>query len=61
MGVLRYVYTSDEQKYQNMYIFLFFRPLYDEISNFSILRELYIILNWPTFENNQKTHLSISV
>ena len=35
--------------------------LNDEISRVSMSRELYIILNWLTFQNDQKTHLSISV
>ena len=39
----------------------FFRVLYDEISKVPTSRELYIILNWLSFQNKQKAHLSISV
>ena len=34
---------------------------YDEILKVSISRELYIILNWPTLQNDPKIHHSISV
>ena len=39
----------------------FFWALYDKISKVSISRELYIIINWLTFQNDGKKHLSISV
>ena len=35
--------------------FLFFRAIYDEVSKVSISRELYVILNWLTFQNDRKT------
>ena len=41
--------------------FSFFRALYDEILKVTILQELHIILNWLSFQNSQKTHLSITV
>ena len=55
MGVLRYVYLSDNRKYPKNTIY-FFRALYDEISKFSIPQELYIKLNWITFQNDWETH-----
>ena len=39
----------------------FWGALYYEISKVSISRELYIILNWLAFQNNQKSHLFVSV
>ena len=40
--------------------FFLFPALHDVISKVSILQQLYIILNWPTFQNDQKTHRSIN-
>ena len=59
MDVLKYVYPQATRSAQKMSFF--FQVLNDEISKVSILRELHIILNWLTFQNDQKTHLSISV
>ena len=39
----------------------FFLALYHEILKVPISRELYIILNWLTFQKDRKTNLSISV
>ena len=39
----------------------FWGALSYEISKVSISRELYIILNWLAFQNNQKSHLFVSV
>ena len=41
--------------------FCFFLALYDKISKVSISQELCITLKWLTIQNDQKTHLSISV
>ena len=44
---------------EKMHFFLF-PALHDVISKVSILQQLYIILNWPTFQNDQKTHRSLN-
>ena len=44
---------------QKMFFFLW--ALYDEISKVSMSRELYIVLNWLNFQDDRKTHLSISI
>ena len=61
MDFLRYVYPSDKRKCPKISFIVYFGSLYDDISKVSILREVDIILNWPIFKNDRKTHLSISI
>ena len=60
MDVLRYVTRQPEVLKKCFFAFFLGGTLYDEISKVSISRELYVILDWLTFQNDPTTHLSIS-
>ena len=53
MGVLRYALRQAEVPKKCFFRFL--QASHDEISKFSISQELYIKLNWLTFQNDRKT------
>ena len=60
MGALRYVDRSHNRKCPQNVFFCFLQAFEYEISKAFISRELYIILNGLTFQNEEKTHLAIS-